>query len=361
MERLGFGVCVVDLEDELIRATAPPPSNRLSRRRATFARSGRSRSSPRGWGGPSRSSSDDSWAAAAAARSASAASCRGARPAGCRARSRASLPLRNEREVPMSDYAVAQLDEIEEADDGREPATPSGTTSASRAFWRQRLDGPQRGRPDHQRARRGRGGRERGATLPGRGGLAMFELDGDRVDALRRHLRLARPGCEADGPLAEEPETTIIAVGGVAGKAYEPDGWGCGPPPCPLYEAGEYAEAADRRPQSSCGDPPYANLFYNVARCESLAGQKDEALDTSGVRSSSRSVHARTRRTIRISIRSATSPRSRSWWATPTSPLTVRRRANGQSRRSTSVPSPRAPDQPILPGVAAHPNPTCTP
>jgi hypothetical protein len=26
------------------------------------------------------------------------------------------------------------------------------------------------------------------------------------------------------------------------------------------------------------GDPPYADLFYNVACCESLAGQKDQAI-----------------------------------------------------------------------------------
>ena len=32
----------------------------------------------------------------------------------------------------MSDYAVAQLDEIDELSDGRCPWRPSGTTSASR-------------------------------------------------------------------------------------------------------------------------------------------------------------------------------------------------------------------------------------
>jgi tetratricopeptide (TPR) repeat protein len=46
----------------------------------------------------------------------------------------------------------------------------------------------------------------------------------------------------------------------------------------PLYEAGNYAEAADRGSELLAGDPPYADLFYNVACCESRAGQKDQAI-----------------------------------------------------------------------------------
>ena len=37
MERLGFYVCVADLEDELIRALVSPPLKRSSRRRETSA------------------------------------------------------------------------------------------------------------------------------------------------------------------------------------------------------------------------------------------------------------------------------------------------------------------------------------
>ncbi len=46
----------------------------------------------------------------------------------------------------------------------------------------------------------------------------------------------------------------------------------------PLYEAGKYAEAAARGRELLAAEPPYADLFYNVACCESLAGQKDEAI-----------------------------------------------------------------------------------
>lgn len=68
MERLGFYVCEADLEDELIRASAPTLCRRWWTRTATSDRSARSRSSRSGAAVRSSSSSGVSWAAAAAAR-----------------------------------------------------------------------------------------------------------------------------------------------------------------------------------------------------------------------------------------------------------------------------------------------------
>jgi tetratricopeptide (TPR) repeat protein len=45
-----------------------------------------------------------------------------------------------------------------------------------------------------------------------------------------------------------------------------------------LYQAGEYAEAADRGRALVDANPQYAGLVYNTACCESLAGQPDEAV-----------------------------------------------------------------------------------
>ncbi|MHB8660068.1 MAG: TPR end-of-group domain-containing protein [Solirubrobacteraceae bacterium] len=61
-------------------------------------------------------------------------------------------------------------------------------------------------------------------------------------------------------------------------KPYEAGGRELFAPVRPLYEAGDHAEAADRGRELLAGDPPYADLFYNVACCESLAGQTDEAV-----------------------------------------------------------------------------------
>jgi hypothetical protein len=50
----------------------------------------------------------------------------------------------------------------------------------------------------------------------------------------------------------------------------------------PLYEAGEYAEAADRGRELVEAHPGYANLLYNLACCESLAGRTADALEHLG-------------------------------------------------------------------------------
>jgi len=86
-----------------------------------------------------------------------------------------------------------------------------------------------------------------------------------------------RPGVKRTA-FGDEPDTTIIAVCGVPGKPYEPGGWELFAPLRPLYEAGDYAEAADRGRELLAGDPPYVDLFYNIACCESLADQNGQAI-----------------------------------------------------------------------------------
>jgi hypothetical protein len=55
-------------------------------------------------------------------------------------------------------------------------------------------------------------------------GRAAFELDGERFDAPAGTLVLARSGTKRTA-FAEEPETTILAYGGIVGQAYEVSGW----------------------------------------------------------------------------------------------------------------------------------------
>ena len=47
----------------------------------------------------------------------------------------------------------------------------------------------------------------------------------------------------------------------------------------PLYEAGEYAEVADRGRELLDAHPGNAGLLYNIACCESLAGRPDDAIE----------------------------------------------------------------------------------
>jgi hypothetical protein len=73
--------------------------------------------------------------------------------------------------------------------------------------------------------------------------------------------------------------TTVVAVEGTPGKAYEPRGWELWAPLAPLYAAGEYAEVADRLGTLVETSPQYPMLFFNLACCESLSGRTREALE----------------------------------------------------------------------------------
>jgi tetratricopeptide (TPR) repeat protein len=178
--------------------------------------------------------------------------------------------------ICMDGYAVAHVDEIGEVDDGRAPMRAVrhhfGITSFGVNAWTAREPGDRiinehdESEPDSQE--------ELYLVLRGR---ASFEIDGEQVDAPAGTFVFVRPGVKRAAS-GEEPGTTIIAVGGVPGKPYEPGGWELFAPLRPLYEAGDYAEAAARGRELLTGDPPYADLFYNIACCESLAGQKDDAI-----------------------------------------------------------------------------------
>ena len=109
-------------------------------------------------------------------------------------------------------------------------------------------------------------------------GRARFELDGEQVDAPAGTLVFAEPGVKRTA-FAEEPETTLIAIGGAPGQPYEPHGWEVWSQLAPLFQAGEYEQVADRGRELLEGHPEYAGVFYNVACAEALAGRGDDAIE----------------------------------------------------------------------------------
>jgi tetratricopeptide (TPR) repeat protein len=175
----------------------------------------------------------------------------------------------------MSGYAVAHLDEIDELDDGREPFRPIRHHLGITAFGVNAWTGHNAGDRIINEHDEADDSEELYVVQQGR---ATFELDGERVDAPAGTLVFARPGVKRTA-FAEEPETTILAFGGTPGEAYEPDGWELFAPVRPLYEQGEYAAAAERGRALVEAHPGYTTLFYNLACCESLAGQTTEAVD----------------------------------------------------------------------------------
>jgi tetratricopeptide (TPR) repeat protein len=180
----------------------------------------------------------------------------------------------------MTSYAVARLDDIDEVNDGREPFRPVrhhfGITSFGATAWTAR-DAGDRIINEHDESEPD-ASEELYLVVRGR---AVFELDGDRVAAPAGTFVFAPPGVKRTA-FAEEPETTVLALGGTPGKAYEPDGWELWAPLNPLYAAGEYAQAADRGRELVSAHPQYAGLLYNLACCESRAGRTADALDHLG-------------------------------------------------------------------------------
>ena len=172
---------------------------------------------------------------------------------------------------------VAHIDEIAECTDGREPWRPVRHQLGITAFGVNAWTGRQAGDRiinEHDEGEPG-GHEELYLVLAGR---ASFELDGEAVDARVGTFVFAPPGVNRTA-FAQEPGTTIIAVGGVPGSAAESLGWELWAPLNPLYENGAYAEAADRGRELVAEHPDYPVLFYNLACCESLAGENAAAVE----------------------------------------------------------------------------------
>jgi quercetin dioxygenase-like cupin family protein len=175
----------------------------------------------------------------------------------------------------MSKYAVAKLDEIDEITDGREPWRPIRHHFGIRSFGVNAWTGKQTGdRIINEHDEEG----EDEELYVVQSGRARFELDGESVDAPTGTYVFVEPGVKRTA-YAEEPGTTLLAIGAQPGQAYEPSGWELWAEVGPLYQAGQYEEAADRASALVDAHPEYPMLAYNLACVESLAGRKDDAIE----------------------------------------------------------------------------------
>ena len=177
----------------------------------------------------------------------------------------------------MAAYAVAHLDEIEELSDAGCRYRPIrhhlGITAFGVTAWTGHAIGDlvinehDEGDPTADQ--------ELFLVLAGH---AVFELDGDQVDAPAGTLVFAPPHTKRTATALADG-TTVIALEGTPGQAYEPRGWELWAPLAPLYAAGDYAEVAERLSALVAATPQYPMLFFNLACCESLTGRTSDALD----------------------------------------------------------------------------------
>jgi mannose-6-phosphate isomerase-like protein (cupin superfamily) len=180
----------------------------------------------------------------------------------------------------MTGYAVARLDEIAVMDDGRVPFRPVRHHFGIEAFGVNTWTADEVGdrivnEHDEVSADAGDGQEELYFVFSGR---ARFELDGENVDALAGTLVFVRPGVKRTA-FAEESPTTVVTIGGTVGRAYEVFGWEVWFMELRrLYDAGDY-EAVAARGRDVLETHPYPGLAYNVACAESLAGDKENAIE----------------------------------------------------------------------------------
>jgi mannose-6-phosphate isomerase-like protein (cupin superfamily) len=172
-------------------------------------------------------------------------------------------------------FAVATLAEIAEITDGRLPWRPVGHHLGITAFgvsaWSAAAAGD-RVINEHDEA-----GDAEELYLVHRG-RATFELAGERIDAPAGTVVVVPPGVLRTA-FADEPGTTILAVGATPGEAYEPDGWELLAPVARVYQAGSHEQAIDAGRAIVEANPQFPMLAYVLAVWEAQAGRTQDALD----------------------------------------------------------------------------------
>ena len=177
----------------------------------------------------------------------------------------------------MAAYSVAHLDDIDEFDDDGSHYRPIrhhlGITAFGVTAWTAHAAGD----PVINEHDEGDPTADQELFLVLRG-HAVFEIDGDRVDAPAGTLVSAAPRTRRTAT-ATADGTMILALEGTPGRGYDARGWELWAPLAPRYQAGAYAEVADRLAVLVAANPQYPMLFFNLACCESRCGRTAAALD----------------------------------------------------------------------------------
>jgi hypothetical protein len=106
-------------------------------------------------------------------------------------------------------------------------------------------------------------------------GHATFTVDGETVDAPRGTLVYLDDPEQKRHAVATEPGTTVLAIGGVAGK-HEISPWEYFFPALPAIEAHDY-DTARRILEDALRELDHSALHYHLARVEALAGNEERA------------------------------------------------------------------------------------
>lgn len=110
-------------------------------------------------------------------------------------------------------------------------------------------------------------------------GRARFTLAGEEHDAPAGTLVFARDPAVRRGAVAEEAGTTVLVVGGVPGRTFEPSPWEGWLEAYPFYARKEYGRAVEIMHGHLAEHPDNPNVLYNTACMEALSGEHAAALE----------------------------------------------------------------------------------
>src|SRR5256714_2203794 len=146
----------------------------------------------------------------------------------------------------MADYQIAHMTDIEEVTDGRAPWRAVRHHFGIRSFGVNAWTGANVGdRILNEHTETSDVEEEDEELYFVHSGRATFELDGERVDAPAGTFVFVPPPVKRTA-FAEEPGTTIVAIGGRPGQVYMPWGWDVWRPLHHLYVGKQYEECVER-------------------------------------------------------------------------------------------------------------------
>jgi hypothetical protein len=110
-------------------------------------------------------------------------------------------------------------------------------------------------------------------------GSARFTLNEQEVDAPVGTLVFVRDRAVRRGAIAQEPGTTVLALGGVPGEPFRVSPWEYYFAGIPAYEARDYERALEIVREGLERYPDNPSVLYSIACVESLVGDRDAAVD----------------------------------------------------------------------------------
>jgi tetratricopeptide (TPR) repeat protein len=110
-------------------------------------------------------------------------------------------------------------------------------------------------------------------------GRARFTVGGDEIDAPTGTFVFIGEPRTRRGARAEEPGTTVLAIGARPGTAFETSPWEDFSEALPFFRSREYDRAGQVLREGLEKHPEHPMGLYNLACCESLSGDTDAALE----------------------------------------------------------------------------------